>query len=145
MHGLTSLDLGSIDKPSEAADKVSKAMRVILPPEEIPDVAAGTFISSHSWRKTGASALATFCSLFKVKSWGMWASTSSCEKYVDDTYQDPDGFMRSIFDWMVRDQAPPEDWNGWSGYEGPQDEADDGISSPLDEDDDDVTADADDA
>jgi hypothetical protein len=74
-----------------------------------------------------------------------WASTSSCEKYVDDTYQDPDGFMRSIFDWMVRDQAPPEDWNGWSGYDGPQDEADDGISSPLDEDDDDVTADADDA
>ena len=43
------------------------------------------------------------------------------------------------------DQAPPEDWNGWSGYEGPQDEADDGITSPHDEDDDDTPANADDA
>jgi hypothetical protein len=141
------LMLSLIDKPSEAADKVSKAMRVILPPEETPDIADGTFISSHSWRKTGASALAIFCSLFKVKSWGMWASTSSCEKYVDETYQDPDGFMQSLFDWVVSssDQAPPEDWNGWSGYEGPQDEADDGITSPHDEDDDDTPANADDA
>jgi hypothetical protein len=72
--------LSLIGTPSQTADRVTKAMQAILPPEDTPDVAQGTFISSHSWRKTGASALASFCSLFQVKRWGMWKTTSSCER-----------------------------------------------------------------
>jgi hypothetical protein len=74
------LMLSLIGTPSQTADRVTKAMQAILPPEDTPDVAQGTFISSHSWRKTGASALASFCSLFQVKRWGMWKTTSSCER-----------------------------------------------------------------
>ena len=122
--------LSLIGTPSQASDKITKAMHKILPPEETPDITQGTFISSHSWRKTGASALANFCSLFQVKRWGMWKSTSSCEKYIDDTFQCPDNFMHELFDWMTQSPSAGtnEDWNGWTGYDGPQDEADDGIT-----------------
>ena len=101
---------------------------------ETPDIATGTFISSHSWRKTGASALALFCSLFHVKNWGMWKSTSSCERYIDDTFTDPDGFMKALFDWMSSPDANTHtDWGDWEGYDGPQDEADDGVTDPTDD------------
>jgi hypothetical protein len=122
--------LSLIGTPSQTADRVTKAMQAILPPEDTPDVAQGTFISSHSWRKTGASALASFCSLFQVKRWGMWKTTSSCERYIDDTFQCTGTFMRELFDWMTtsRTAGTSEDWNGWTGYDGTQDEADDGIT-----------------
>jgi hypothetical protein len=124
------LMLSLIGTPSQTADRVTKAMQAILPPEDTPDVAQGTFISSHSWRKTGASALASFCSLFQVKRWGMWKTTSSCERYIDDTFQCTGTFMRELFDWMTtsRTAGTSEDWNGWTGYDGTQDEADDGIT-----------------
>jgi hypothetical protein len=122
------------DKPSQASDLVTKAMAVILPPEETPDIAAGTFISSHSWRKTGASALALFCSLFNVRKWGMWKTVSSCERYVDDTFTDPDGFMKALFDWMSSpDSNTHTDWGDWEGYDGTQDEADDGVTDSIDD------------
>jgi hypothetical protein len=124
------LIMSLIGSPSTASDKITKAMQRILPPEETPDIAPGTFISSPSWRKTGASALATFCSLFRVKRWGMWKSTSSCERYIDDSFDDADGFLRTLFNWVNTPAAVNEDWNGWLGYDGPQDEADDGITEP---------------
>ena len=120
-------------------------MQIILPPEETPDIAQGTFISSHSWRKTCASALACFCSLIQVKRWGMWKTTSSCERYIDETFECADSFMPELFDWMHQSSTAgtTENWNGWTGYDGIQDEADDGVTAHEAEDS--VTTSADDA
>ena len=116
-------------KPSKASDKITTAMRELLPLDEIPDVVQGTFISSHSWRKTGASALAGYLSLFAVNRWGMWKSTASCERYVGD-FDDPDQFMREIFDWVDPSVTRAStEWGPWNGY-GSADEADDGICPP---------------
>lgn len=120
-----------IDQPSKAADKISKAMDTILPSSELADVVGGTFISSHSWRKTGACTLSLFCSSFTVKRWGMWKSLASVDSYVDDGYEDPADWLRSLFDWLNPSSAdqPTPNWGGWAGYDGPQDDADDGITA----------------
>ena len=68
----------------DAATTVTESMRTGLDQSCLPPHA---WVGSHSWRKAGASILASMnVSLLTVKAWGMWASTSSAECYVDPHY-----------------------------------------------------------
>jgi hypothetical protein len=81
---------------------VTQAMRdLLLPNGGAALIPPGSHISSHSWRKAGASSLAkAACSWFVIKTWGMWLSTTSAERYVELRYYDSHPLMRSIFDWL---------------------------------------------
>ena len=91
--------------PSKVSDKISIAMETHLikpcatgctQPSGIPPE---SFISSHSWRKAGASAIATFADFLKLRRWGMWKSITAPILYIDDRYS-VDPMMTALFDWI---------------------------------------------
>ena len=89
--------------PSKASDELTKAMDKLLVSgmAEAFMMGEGSHISSHSWRKAGASALAAAGATWQaIKLWGMWASTLSAERYIDNKYTvGPD--VRLLFDWIL--------------------------------------------
>jgi len=116
------------DDPKRVADVISKKMKELLNRSD-SGVPLGTFISSHSWRKAGASAAARLkIDWHTIMCWGMWKSHNSAEKYIDPTYMF-DRVLASIFDFLMNVQTPQLeflDGSGWAGYDG-HDMADDGI------------------
>jgi hypothetical protein len=90
-----------------ASREISKAMRELLLPDGGADlIPPGSYLSSHSWRKSGASALAKVgCSMFTIKTWGMWKSTSSAERYVELRYFDAHPQIQIVFDWLCRSDS----------------------------------------
>jgi hypothetical protein len=74
------------DDPKRVSDIITRKMKEILNRRDM-GVALGTFISSHSWRKCGASAAARLqIDWHTIMCWGMWISHASAEKYVDHKY-----------------------------------------------------------
>ena len=85
---------------AEAADTVDG----IIPPAALP-IPEGRFISSHSMRKTGASAAYQIGALFfeSIVPWGGWKSTTSAERYVNKAYRcSAKGTLYQLFDFMRR-------------------------------------------
>ena len=63
----------------------------------------GRFVSSHSMRKTGASAANKVgVTLFEgLMPWGGWRSSQSAERYVNQAYlASADGIFADLFDWL---------------------------------------------
>jgi hypothetical protein len=87
---------------ANAADRMSEWMRAFMP-SDVLNLPAGSFISSHSSRETGASHCR--CSLDPPLSWdgemawGGWANQLRCLGYVKvDTR--PSAFWRDFFFWL---------------------------------------------
>jgi hypothetical protein len=76
---------------------------LLLAGENATLIPRGSFIASHSWRKTGASALAKVMpqGMFTIKTWGMWASVSSAERYVDIRHFDNHPAITEFYDWLI--------------------------------------------
>jgi hypothetical protein len=118
--------------PSGASTRITEAVSEHL--KDLPGIAAGSFVGSHSFRKTGASALAALRVPWQViKKWGMWRTSDSAERYVNDDYE-ASSFLRSFFDWLVDPPTHPEPlterWGTWAGY-GSDDEVDDHFGCPA--------------
>ena len=116
------------DDPKRVADVISKKMKELLHRGDT-GVPLGTFISSHSWRKAGASAAARLqIDWHTIMCWGMWVSHASAEKYVDPRYLF-DRVLADIFDFLMNVRTPQLEFlqgSGWAGYDG-HDMADDGV------------------
>jgi hypothetical protein len=104
------------DSSSKAATRISGAMSrmitgvgstalsVIIAGESVQPASflpPGTFIASHSWRKSGASAYAAsprgeWNSILK---WGGWASAKNAERYVDRRFTH-DPVTHDFWDWL---------------------------------------------
>ena len=116
------------DDPKRAADVISQKMKEILHRGDC-GIPLGTFISSHSWRKAGASAAACLrIDWHTIMCWGMWKTHISAEKYIDPTYLF-DRVLASIFDFLMNVHTPQLEFlegTGWKGYDG-HDMADDGV------------------
>jgi len=102
--------------PDKAATRISSAMvKYITGPSESPVTVVvngvtvqpisflppGTFIASHSWRKTGASANAASprCNWNSIMKWGGWASAKNAERYVDRKFVH-DAITHDFWDWL---------------------------------------------
>ena len=108
------------DTPARVSKIISDRMQSDFP-AGTPGIPSGSHISSHSWRKAGASALAALRVPDQViKQWGMWRCRTSIDSYVDDEYR-ATNFLRQIFDWLVdpdyAQRATVSNWNGWLGYD----------------------------
>ena len=98
-------------------------------------VPEGSFISSHSWRKTGASAFAACRGDWHIlMRWGMWRAMASAESYVNQAFV-PDAIFLGIFPWLFNlsgraDLAAPGAY-----YETTADLAGDGLfeTGPIDQ------------
>ena len=74
-------------QPRRVADVISKQMHIMLPKASV-GVHAESYISSHSWRKMGASAGAVLSIGWQcVMVWGCWLSHTSPQLYVDKRFQ----------------------------------------------------------
>jgi hypothetical protein len=117
------------DDPKRVSDVVTRKMKELLNCRDM-GVALGTFISSHSWRKCGASAAARLqIDWHTVMCWGMWVSHASAEKYVDHKYM-WDRILASLFDFLMNVTKPQLSFlsdTNWRGYDGHIDMADDGV------------------
>ena len=87
-------------QPRHVSDKISTAMRTYLP-KDLMGVDASSFISSHSFRKFGASAAASIeIGWYTIMRWGLWASITSPMAYVAKNYAvDPLFFV--FFDFIM--------------------------------------------
>jgi len=119
--------------PGMASDEITKKMDGLLVTglAESFMMGDGSHISSHSWRKAGASALAAIGASWQaIKLWGMWASTTSAERYVDNRYTVGPA-ARLLFDWILEygqhTPAVPT-----SAQYTADDEVDDGVSAVTD-------------
>ena len=90
-------------------------------------IAPGSFVSSHSWRKTGASAFGALNGDWHViKRWGHWLSSNSAESYINGKFRN-DPIFRLLFEFLLAPSAVSSmDW-AWSGYESAADLAADGL------------------
>jgi hypothetical protein len=87
--------------PGRVADIVSKKMSVMLPKSNM-GVHETAYISSHSWRKMGASAGALLdIGWQNVMAQGCWKSQSSAQLYVDGRFQ-MDPILWAFYDFLVR-------------------------------------------
>ena len=89
--------------PARASDALTNAMDRLLSANlsESFMMGDGSHISSHSWRKAAASALAAMqANWLTIKMWGMWASANSAERYIDALYADHP-MARMLFDWLL--------------------------------------------
>jgi hypothetical protein len=87
--------------PRRVADIVSKKMNAMLPKSNM-GVHETAYISSHSWRKMGASAGALLdIGWQNVMVWGCWKSQSSAQLYVDGRFQ-MDPILWAFYDFLVR-------------------------------------------
>jgi hypothetical protein len=86
--------------PKRAADVVSKKMKGLhVLDRSDSEIQLGAFISSHSWRKAGASAAARLkIDWHTIMCSGIWKSHNSAEKYIDPTYLF-DRVLASFFDF----------------------------------------------
>ena len=107
------------DTPVRVSQVISDRMQSDFP-AGTPGIPSGSHISSHSWRKAGASALAALRVPDQViKQWGMWRCRTSIDTYVDDEYR-ATGWLRQLFDWLVSPDQPVHTettWGGWIGYD----------------------------
>ena len=86
-------------KPQAVSDCVTKAMDEMLDYRQL-FIPEGSFISSHSWRRTGASAYAACRGDWHLlKRWGMWRAITSAEAYINLDYA-PDPIVMEIFPWL---------------------------------------------
>ena len=112
------------------SDKISKAMDDLLDYDQlfIPD---GSFISSHSWRRTGASAFAALGGDWHLlMRWGMWRAIASAQAYVNLDFQ-PDPIVVQIFPWLFSLSGRQEVVIPAICYESNADLAGDGLFEPA--------------
>ena len=87
-------------EPRQVSDKISTAMRTYLP-KDLMGVDASSFISSHSFRKFGASAAAAIeIGWYTIMRWGLWASMTSPMTYVAKHYA-VDPLFYVFFDFIM--------------------------------------------
>ena len=123
-------------EPKRVSDLITDAMNRLLDSNDL-FIAPGSFVSSHSWRKTGASAFAALNGDWHViKRWGHWLSSSSAESYINDKFQ-TDPIFRLLFEFLLAPSATAAmDW-AWAGYVTAADLAADGVfgaDGPIDAD-----------
>ena len=104
------------EDPKRVSDLVTNAMNRLLDSNAL-FIAPGSFVSSHSWRKTGASAFAALNGDWHViKRWGHWLPSNSAESYINDRYQN-DPIFRLLFAFLLAPRSESSmDW-AWGGYE----------------------------
>jgi hypothetical protein len=87
-------------QPRQVSDKISTAMRTYLP-KNLMGVDASSFISSHSFRKFGASAAVSIeIGWYTIMRWGLWASLTSPMAYVAKNYA-VDPLFFAFFDFIM--------------------------------------------
>ena len=115
--------------PKAVSDKISSAMSEILDYGQlfIPD---GSFISSHSWRRTGASAFAACRGDWHLlMRWGMWRAIASAQAYVNLDFL-PDPVILEIYPWLFSLSGRTDVPEPMAGYESTNDLAGDGLFQP---------------
>jgi hypothetical protein len=61
-------------------------------------------VTSHSWRKTGASAMRARGVAFQIiQEEGLWSDIKYAKLYADPRYP-KDSFMSELFDWLPRER-----------------------------------------
>ena len=117
------------DKPKQVSDQITKAMDSLLRYDQL-FIPQGSFVSSHSWRRTGASGFAAAKGDWHVLTrWGMWKVHASAEAYVNSEFQ-PDSIFVQLYEFLfqtISASQTAESYNGWIGYESASDLAEDGI------------------
>ena len=117
------------DKPKQVSDQITKAMDSLLRYDQL-FISQGSFVSSHSWRRTGASGFAAAKGDWHVLTrWGMWKVHASAEAYVNSEFQ-PDSIFVQLYEFLfqtISASQTAESYNGWIGYESASDLAEDGI------------------
>eukprot|EP01050_Picozoa_sp_SAG11_P023133 SAG11_NODE_4569_length_1847_cov_5.423913_1_plen_144_part_00 len=85
--------------PTAVSDRITQAMAAYLDTKQL-FIPEGLFISSHSRRKTGASAYAARRGDWHLLTrWGMWKAIASVEAYANRDFQ-PDPIVSEIFPWL---------------------------------------------
>eukprot|EP01050_Picozoa_sp_SAG11_P030308 SAG11_NODE_8911_length_963_cov_3.038194_1_plen_277_part_01 len=85
--------------PTTVSDRITQAMAAYLDAKQL-FMPEGSFISSHSWRKTGASAYAASQGDWHLlMRWGMWKAIASAEAYINRDFQH-DPIVSEIFSWL---------------------------------------------
>jgi hypothetical protein len=118
------------DQPGNVSDKITCAMDELLDYDDL-FIPEGSFVSSHSWRKTGASAFAA-CrgDWLLLMRWGMWKAIASAQAYVNLEYQ-PDPVIPLIFPWLFSLSGRVDMQVPAALYETEADLADDGVFEPA--------------
>ena len=94
--------LGITPRGSETqTSKFISGLLVRIVPEDILDLAPGTQVSSHSLRKTAASAIAAagVDIVRGLMPWGDWSTFDSMVKYINKNYL-ATSFSRRMWDWL---------------------------------------------
>lgn len=88
----------------EALD-LSKIMLNTIDKSELDSLGArGMKVTSHSWRKTGASAMRARGVAFQIiQEEGLWSDIKYAKLYADPRYP-KDSFMSELFDWLPRER-----------------------------------------
>jgi hypothetical protein len=96
-HGLCIVPRGTETRTSEF---VTKILRDVVP-EEVLNLAPGTQVTSHSLRKTAASAIsaAGVDTERALMPWGDWTCHSSLTKYINRSYLVTE-WSRRLWDWL---------------------------------------------
>ena len=89
-----------------AAGQINSYITELFPPGLL-GLREGSFVSSHSFRKTGAVAAArTLCEFNNaIKPWGHWKSVTSAERYVADEHYAVGEVAVELFDFLPRLRA----------------------------------------
>mgnify|MGYP004277185471 FL=1 len=97
------VDLNIYTNRLTAAGEINKYIEDLFP-EDILGLREGSFISSHSFRKTGAVAAArTLCEFFNaIMPWGHWKTVKSVMLYVADETFEVGPLSQELFDFMAR-------------------------------------------
>ena len=100
--------------PARVSDAISGAMNRLMADDIQSTLPTGTFVSSHSFRKAGASIL--YCmrvSTFAIRVWGGWRTITSPALYCDPAYSlSPQ--IQQLFDWQLPVASA---WGSWQGYD----------------------------
>ena len=97
------VDLNIYTNRLTAAGEINKYIEDLFP-EDLLGLREGSFISSHSFRKTGAVAAArTLCEFFNaIMPWGHWKTVKSVMLYVADETFEVGPLSQELFDFMAR-------------------------------------------
>jgi hypothetical protein len=106
----TALEVGKMEaclrtgQGMEALD-LSKIMMNTIAKTELDALGArGMKVTSHSWRKTGASAMrARGVAFHIIQEEGLWSDVKYAKLYADPRYP-KDAFMSELFDWLPRER-----------------------------------------
>ena len=104
------LDILHVFQAKAAAAVVTKILLRVVPPAVLA-LAPGTFVASHSLRKTAASALAAAGAdtVTSIMPWGDWNTHSALMAYIVRNFPITN-YSRILWDWLntVPPWGPPE-------------------------------------